>query len=57
MFIRQDDCAIPTFKCGCGERVSLIVCTLGIILIGLASCIYTYLVGVSEAVSDIFTMI
>ena len=41
MFIRQDDCVIPKFKPACSERIAVFVCTLGIILIGLASCVYT----------------
>lgn len=43
MFIRQDDCVIPTLKSHWSERLGLIICVLGIIFIGLASCIYTAL--------------
>ena len=46
MFIRQDDCIIPTFKSACSERIAMVVCTLGIIFIGIASCIYTFIVDV-----------
>lgn len=53
MFIRQDDCIIPTFKSACSERLAMTVCTLGIIFIGIASCIYTFIVRV---VNDNFTM-
>lgn len=53
MFIRQDDCIIPTFKSACSERVAMIVCTLGIIFIGIASCIYSFIVDV---VNDNFVM-
>lgn len=53
MFIRQDDCIIPTFKSSCSERLAMIVCTLGIIFIGIASCIYTFIV---QVVNDNFTM-
>ena len=48
MFIRQDDCVIPTFRSACSERLAMIVCTLGIILIGIASCVYTFLVDVVQ---------
>lgn len=48
MFIRQDECVIPTFKSACSERVAMVVCTLGIILIGIASCIYTFIVDVAN---------
>lgn len=53
MFIRQDDCIISTFKSACSERVAMIVCTLGIIFIGIASCIYSFIVDV---VNDNFVM-
>ncbi|MCQ2287795.1 MAG: NADH-quinone oxidoreductase subunit N [Muribaculaceae bacterium] len=57
MFIRQDDCAIPTLKSSCGERAAMIVCALGIILIGLASCIYTSLTEYTAAIANIFSQI
>lgn len=57
MFIRQDDCVIPTFKSSCGERTAMIVCALGIILIGLVSCIYTGLTECTEAVRQMFSLI
>lgn len=40
MFIRQDDCVIPAVRCAWSEKIGMIVCVLGIIVIGLASCIY-----------------
>lgn len=49
MFIRQDECTIPTLKSACSERTAMIICALGIILIGLVSCIYT---GLTEATSS-----
>ena len=57
MFIRQDECAIPTLKSHWTEKAGLIICTLGIILIGLISCIYTGLSGITASVSDVFAMI
>ena len=39
MFIRQDECVIPTFKSHWTERAGLWICTLGIILIGILSCL------------------
>lgn len=44
MFISQEECTIAKFKSGGNERLAMIVCTLGIILTGIASCIYQYLV-------------
>ena len=57
MFIRQDECAIPTLKSHWTEKAGLIICTLGIILIGLISCIYTGLSGITASLSDVFAMI
>ena len=53
MFISPDECGIERFRSSCGERVALIVCTFGIILTGIVSCIYTFLV---EAAQDGTTM-
>lgn len=41
MFIRQDECAIPTLQSAWSEKLGLIICSLGIILVGIASCVYT----------------
>ncbi len=57
MFIRQDECVIPTLKSHWTEKAGLIICTLGIILIGLISCIYTNLSEITESLNDVFTMI
>ena len=57
MFIRQDECIIPTIKSACPERIAMIVCALGIILIGLASCIYTSLTGITASVEQMFALI
>ena len=54
MFLRQDDCVIPTIKSHWTERLGLILCVAGIILIGLVSCIYAYINGAVEAISSMF---
>ncbi len=54
MFIRQDECVIPTIKSACSEKLGMILCALGIILIGLASCIYTSLTEYTEAAAQMF---
>ena len=46
--------AIPTFKSACSERVAMIVCVLGIMLVGIVSCIYTYLVDTAESSISMF---
>ena len=57
MFLRQDDCVIPTIKSHWTERAGLILCVLGIIFIGLVSCIYTAINGSVDAISSMFSMI
>ena len=57
MFIRQDECAIPTLKSHWTEKSGLIICTLGIIFIGLVSCIYTSLSDITASLSEVFGMI
>ena len=41
MFINKSDNPIATFKSECPMVVSLVVCVLGIILAGIASCLYS----------------
>ena len=53
MFISPDECSIARFRSSCGERVAMIVCTFGVILTGIVSCIYTFLV---EAAKDGMSM-
>ena len=57
MFIKQDDCVIPAFKVATSEKIAMIITTLGIILIGLASCIYTYLSTCASDSSAMFMFI
>ena len=57
MFLRQDDCVIPKITSHWSERASLILCTLGIIFIGLISCIYASINGAVDAISSMFALI
>ena len=57
MFLRQDDCVIPTIKSHCTERLGLILCVAGVIFIGLISCIYAYINGAVDAISAMFSAI
>ena len=43
MFIHQDDCVIAPFKSALSERIALLVCVIGIILIGIVPFFYTFL--------------
>ena len=54
MFLRQDDCVIPTIKSHWTERLGLILCVAGVIFIGLISCIYAYINGAVDAISAMF---
>lgn len=40
MFINKTENPLPTFKSDCNTRLALAVCTAGILLFGVASCIY-----------------
>ncbi|MDD6868012.1 MAG: NADH-quinone oxidoreductase subunit N [bacterium] len=44
MFINDNDKPIATFKSHWTERAGLVVCVAGIILVGLISCIYSFLI-------------
>ena len=57
MFLRQDDCVIPKITSHWSERAGLILCTLGIIIIGLISCIYASINGAVDAISSMFALI
>ena len=57
MFLRQDDCVIPTIKSHWTERLGLILCVAGVILIGLVSCIYAYINGTVDAISSMFAFV
>lgn len=48
MWISPDDAKIASFKSAGTERVALWICTLGIVLLGLVSCIYGYIYCVSD---------
>lgn len=47
MFIHQDDCVIAPFKSALSERIALLVCVIGIILIGIVPFFYTFLEAAS----------
>ena len=58
MFINKpnEEGAIETFKSACSERLAMIICVLGIILVGVVSCIYTYLAEAAEASAAVFSV-
>src|SRR5574344_243851 len=42
MYIMPNEAPIPTFKSDCGTKLSLVVCTAGIVLFGIVSCVYNW---------------
>ena len=57
MFIRQDDCVIESFKSHWTEKAGMIICVLGIVLLGIVSCVYTFIAGIAEGSSQLFSLI
>lgn len=57
MFIRQDDCVIPYIDSHWTEEIAMTVCVMGIIAVGIASSVYTFMSQISESVSHIFTLV
>ncbi len=50
MYIKQTETPLPTFKTDFNTRLALAICTLGIVLFGICSCLYDYLFSVSKSV-------
>ena len=47
MYIKQTDSPLPTFRTDSATRVALVICTAGIALFGICSCIYDWLFAAS----------
>lgn len=43
MYIMPNDKPLPTFKSDCGTKISLVICTVGIVLFGLVSYVYDWI--------------
>ena len=43
MYIKQCDNPLPTFKSDCSSKVALAICTAGIALFGICSCIFDWI--------------
>ena len=52
MFISEDECVIPNFRSSFGERLGLWICIAGVLLLGIASCVYSGLLDMT-AVSNL----
>ena len=50
MYIKtEEECVIPSFRSACSERLGLWITVGGIILLGIASCCYSYLLNLTQA--------
>ncbi len=49
MYIKQTDSPLPTFRTEISMRTALAICTIGIVLFGICSCIYDYLFAASAS--------
>lgn len=49
IYINNDGEALPTFKMDCNTKLTLAVCTAGVLLFGVASCIYNALHAAAAA--------
>lgn len=47
MYISEDECVIARFKSACSERLGLVITVGGILLLGIVSCVYTWLLDTS----------
>ena len=47
MYINKTETPLPTFKTDCNTRLALTICTAGIALFGICSCIYEWLFAAS----------
>ena len=45
MYIKNAEAPLPTFKSDCDSKLALALCTLGIVLFGVCSCIYDWIVA------------
>jgi NADH-quinone oxidoreductase subunit N len=53
MFIDQSDKPIPFFVTPASIKISMIICSVGIVLVGLIGAIYDYILGLSSGISNI----
>ena len=45
MYINKNDNALPTFKSDVNTKVALTICTAGILLLGVCSCVFEYIMA------------
>ena len=49
MYINKTDTPLPTFQSDCATRTALALCTAGVLLFGVCSCVYGWLVQATSA--------
>ena len=49
MYINKTDTPLPTFQSDCATRTALALCTVGVLLFGVCSCVYGWLVAATSA--------
>ena len=49
MYINKTDTPLPTFQSDCATRTALALCTAGVLLFGVCSCVYGWLVAATSA--------
>ncbi len=47
MFINPNETPVETIKTDCAGRTGLVICVAGILILGIASCVYSYFAGLS----------
>ena len=48
MYINKTDTPLPTFQSDCATRTALALCTVGVLLFGVCSCVYGWLVAATS---------
>ena len=49
MYINKTETPLPTFRSDCATRTALALCTAGVLLFGVCSCVYGWLVNATSA--------
>ncbi len=50
MYINKTETPLPTFRSDCATRTALALCTAGVLLFGVCSCVYGWLVNATSAI-------
>lgn len=56
MYIKPNDTPIATFRSDCGTRVALLLCIVGVVLLGLAGGVYNYIDCFSYGLDGFFSI-